>query len=201
MVLKWILICQKLFIMSRILSYPQIGTLKLYQINNHVHISALKQSFKDLFPNTPHKTTYKLVEKNKFIPLKHVIDKETFPFVPEDDKVLIRALQVFQNKLNIPIDTRINIEAKRSIIENNNNAIYWKTFGVSKVGIINICCKNIHNVEYEFRNTTNKNTLITLSPGQMIGYDEDNIIEHTVTQRNIVNKDNVGVYDQLIFTV
>lgn len=185
-----------------------MGTLKLYQLNNHVHMSSLKHYFKDLFPNTTHKTTYKFVEPNTFIPMKYVIDNQTFPFVPEDDKMLIRTLQVFQKKLDIPFDTHISIEVKRNIIEKPNNILddeHWRTFDANKVGLINVSCKNIHNIEYGYRDKTdsctNEKTLITLNDGQMIGYDENNFIEHKMTSIKFIKNSTLGVYDQLIFMV
>jgi len=195
--------------MSRILAYPHMGTLKLYQVNSHVHMSSLKQYFNHLHPNTSYKTTYKFVEPHQCIPLKHIINKHTFQFVPEDDGMLIRTLKMFKAKVNIPYDTHIDIEAKRNIIENDHTEYigdeYWKTFGVNQVGIINVSCRNIRNIDYEFRDTTNhydnKNTSITLNEGQMIAYDENNLIEHKVKLINIVNHSNITVYDQLIFTL
>lgn len=190
--------------MSRIISYPNLGTLRLYQVNNYVHMSSLKKYFNHLSHNTSHRTTYKFVEPNKFIPLKHHIDEQIFP---HDDHMFIRSLQVFQRKLDVPFDSKINIEAKRHIVQNISifKDKYWSTFGVSKVGIMNIAYKNIHNVQYVFRdqnnNYINKNALIALFEGQMIGYDENNVIEHSVSQVNIINPKDIGIYDQLIFTV
>lgn len=192
--------------MSRILSYPHVGTLKLYQVNNHVHMSSLKRYFNNLLPDISYKTTYKFVEPNRFIPLKDTTHEQTFSFHQEDDRTLVRTLQVFQRNLNIPFDTYINIEAKRSIMKKNNENIPdWKTFDVSKVGIINVSCQNIHNINYHFRDINNdyvnKNPIITLNQGQMIGYDENSLIEHRIISINMINDNNIGVYDQLIFSL
>ncbi len=188
--------------MSRILSYPHMGTMKLYQINSNVHMSSLRKYFNDLFPNTRHMTTYKFVEPNIYVPLKHVSDKYAFPFVPEDDRMLIRTLQVFQHHLNIPYDTYINIQAKRTIINTQDKTTkdnHWKKFEASKVGIVNVS----QDREYKFRDTTNnyvlKDTVITIGQGQMLGYDENNLIEYQVVDDS--NKKKTLIYDELIIIV
>lgn len=188
--------------MSRILSYPHMGTMKLYQINSNVHMSSLRKYFNDLFPNTRHMTTYKFVEPNIYVPLKHASDKYAFPFVPEDDRMLIRTLQVFQHQLSIPYDTYINIQAKRTIISRQDNETKvncWKTFGASKVGIVNVSQDRKYKFRYTSNNYALKDSAITIGQGQMLGYDENSLIEHQVVDDS--NKKKTVIYDELIIIV
>lgn len=190
-------ISQKLnIIMSRILSYPYMGQLKLYQITSYVHISSLRRYFKNISPGKTHKGTYKYVEPNKFVHVKKGKDIDTYS---EYDRILFKALQLFQQKLDVSYDTCIDVQFNRDIIDKEYKHV-WTTYGASKVGVINVTQRK----RCKFRdvaNGYNNDISILLDQGQMIGYNENSMIESLMVPVNNTGNDSVAISDQMILTV
>jgi hypothetical protein len=201
--------------MSRVLSFPKTGNLKLYQTSQQVHMGSLKNHYNDLFPNTSHTTKYKYVEPDTFIPIKHYVMEQTYPFIPENDRTLLRALNTFQKSMNIPYDSEILVDAKRTIIgpysllpTNNDIGGYpetkpWSKYDVDKVGIMVVSQKNIVGGCYQFRIMDNTDNVVTLHipNGFMCTYDERNIVEHRIIPMITKNDTSYGIRDELLFTV
>ena len=183
--------------MSRILSYPCMGQLKLYQVNSYLHMSSLRKCFKNIIPEKGHKTSYKFLEPDTFIHIKEEENDYILDF--DHDKVLCKTLKLFQQKLAVPSNTCIDVQFRRSIIDKQHED-FWKTYNVSKVGIVNVTQRK----QYKFRDATtnfNHDINIFLDQGQMICYNENNIIEFLLMPSIEIDNDSVVVSDQIVLTV
>lgn len=195
--------------MSRILSFPNFGRMKVYDLNDRVDMMGIRNDLKTLscekhsrIIETRRKVIHFQYQKpNTFIrSTNHTRYPEYFP---SDVIQFSRLLQIYSKIEDIPDNGNISIEAQRITCEpGSNNSIdfdIWNKNMASKAGIFCINKCNVQGGVLEFCNEDKINVSVTLRPGHIVIFDS-NSIQHRVTHINSKNGKASGYHDVMLFS-
>lgn len=191
--------------MSRILSFPNFGRMKVYDLNNRVDMTSIRQDFKTL-PVEKQAITH--FQHKKPYTFTRLTDNILYPeYLPSDVIQIARLLQIYTNVADVHGNGTLSIEAQRiTCTPGQNNTIScneWKNKTILNAGIMCVNQCNIQGGIYEFNaeaadNEQNKMSL-TLRPGQMVVFDS-NEVQHHVTPIASKNGKTGGYRDILFFS-
>ena len=187
--------------MSRILSFPNFGRMKVYDLNDRVDMTSIRQDFKTLSLEKHAITHFK---HNKPYTFTRCTDKTLYPeYLPSNVIQIARLLQVYANIADVPDNGTMSIEAQRITCKPmQNNTIScneWKNKIILNAGILCVNQCNVQGGIHEFMVDEEQNMSLTLRPGQMVVFD-NNAVQHQATPIASKNGKTDGYRDFLFFS-
>lgn len=212
--------------MSRILSLPFLGNLKLYDVSGRIDMERMKKDYKNLtvdpyvkegfrrkhivryrtkgsssFERLPHKPLYQSAGVN---PTHGDIYREYPEYIPSDEVSFHRVLETFQELAQVPDGENMLIQAQRITCEPDREGLPsvegWHRDGVTKIAILCVDRYNVNGGFSQFRpNDDMVNViLMCLSSGQMVIFDDESV-QHRVTPIRCRSETKGGYRDVMLF--
>lgn len=213
--------------MSRILSLPGFGNLKLYDVSHRIDMESIRKDFSKLtvdpyvkegfrkkhivryrfhasqnyfekLPNTP------LFQSSNVNPTHGDIQREYPEYNPTQPTAFEQVLETFRELADVPDGANMLIQAQRITCAPGSEGLPsvegWHRDGVTKIAILCVNRSNVRGGINQFRSNDDQANVIPIgmSCGQMVVFEDDNV-QHRVTPIRCNSEKFDGYRDVMLF--